>query len=285
MFAVLPEMSVRHFLLCLAIAIPLGTMFCLGQAVYTNDFNGPQGSPYPEWTSSNIKYASSGTPPGTGTLPAPVVANVDSPNHAQRFLGEFGGPPIGTLGDPGYNVEQTVSLTLRDLPEHKRLRASFDLYILKSWDGTSPEYGPDQWSLSVAGGPRLFASTFSNNPKVEKEASYQDFPRPHSRPRSGAISTNTLGFGTFFGDSVYHFDFVFPHSASNMTLHFSSTLFEGKGTADESWGLDNVGITIVPDQSGGQTMAPNQQRGVNGREPSPSRTDSAPSTAASGRSP
>src|SRR5262245_61557336 len=102
-------MSVRRFLLCLAIAIPIGTMFCLAQTVYTNDFSGPRGSQYPEWTSSNIVYASSGTPPGAGTLRAPVASNVDSPNHAQRFLGEFGGPPVGTPGDPGYNhtrVEQ-----------------------------------------------------------------------------------------------------------------------------------------------------------------------------------
>jgi hypothetical protein len=263
-------------------------MLCLGQVIYSNDFNGPLASKYPEWTSSNIKYASSGTPPGAGTLPAPIVANVDSPNRAQRFLGEFGGSRIGTPGDPGYNhtrVEQTVSLTLHDLPNHKKLRVSFDLYILKSWDGASPEYGPDQWSLSVAGGPQLFASTFSNNPKVEKEGSYQDFPRPRSQPRSGAICTNTLGFGTFFGDSVYHFDFIFPHSSSDMALHFSSSLFEGKGTADESWGLDNVAISVAPDPSSGQTAVPNPQGGANWRQPSGSDTNRTSAPAASRRSP
>jgi hypothetical protein len=233
----------------LVAAIHIFAGSCLGQVLYSNNFNGPLGSPYPEWTSSPIHFTSAGTPPGTGDLAAPVVSNVESPNHAQRFLGEFGGPSIGAPGDAGYNhtrVEQTVSLTLKDLPEHRKLKVSFDLYILKSWDGASPRYGPDRWSLSVLGGPRLFASTFSNNPKVEKEGSYQDFPRPGSQPRSGAVACNTLGY-TFFGDSNYHFDFAFSHSNSALTLQFSSSLFEGKGTADESWGLDNVQIRIAPD--------------------------------------
>src|ERR1043166_4638915 len=85
--------------------------------VYFNDFNGPLGSKYAEWTCSAINYASAGNPPGKGTLAPQVVTNVESPNHAQRFLGEFGGPKIGVPSDPGYNhtrVEQTVSLSLRD---------------------------------------------------------------------------------------------------------------------------------------------------------------------------
>jgi hypothetical protein len=233
-----------------------GVQICVRPAVagdvYFNDFNGPLGSEYPEWKSSAITYASLDNPPGKGTLARPAVGNVESPNHAQRFLGEFGGPQIGVPGDPGYNhtrVEQTVSLSLRDLPPHAMLRVSFDLYILKSWDGLSPAYGPDRWSLGIEGGPVLFASTFSNNPKVKPEGSYQDYPRPGSAPRSGAASTNTLGFGTYFGDSIYHLDFTFAHSERNLTLNFTSSLFEGKGTGDESWGLDNVGIKIVESKS------------------------------------
>jgi hypothetical protein len=241
--------QIRPWLLTVAIAIHVGTGCCLGQVVYSNDFNGPLGSRYREWTSSSIEYVSSGTPPGSGRLPPPSVTNVESPNHAQRFLGEFGGPVIGAQGDPGYNrtrVDQSVSLTLDSLPDHKELEVSFDLYILKSWDGASPQYGPDRWSVSVAGGPQLLASTFSNNGKVETEGSYQDFPQIRSLPRTGAVSTNTLGYA-FFGDSMYHFDFVFSHSKRKLILQFNSSLFEGKGTADESWGLDNVRISILPD--------------------------------------
>ena len=34
-----------------------------------------------------------------------------------------------------------------------------------------------------------------------------------------------------------------PAAHSNVTLNFRSSLFEGKGTTDESWGLDNVTVT------------------------------------------
>jgi hypothetical protein len=232
----------------LALGVHVCVLPAVADEVYFNEFNGPLGSKYPEWTSSAINHASTGNPPGKGTLAPQVVTNVESPNHAQRFLGEFGGPQIGVPGDPGYNhtrVEQTVSLTLRDLPPHAALKVSFDLYILKSWDGLSPAYGPDRWTLGIARGPVLFATTFSNNPKVKTEGSYQDYPHPKSPPRSGAASTNTLGFGTFFGDSIYHLDFTFAHSDRSLILNFTSSLFEGKGTDDESWGLDNVRITTV----------------------------------------
>ena len=235
--------------LIFTVALLLSLDVVNGQAaeVYFNDFNGPIGSKYPEWTSSPITFVSATNPPGTGTLLPPDVTNCDSTNRAQRFLGEFGGPRIGVPSDPGYNrtrVEQTISLTLTNLPPHSALKVSFDLYILKSWDGNSPRYGPDRWSLSVAGGPVLLATTFSNNHKVSTEGSDQDYPRPKSPPRAGASFTNTLGC-KFFGDSIYPLEFTFAHNGSGLTLNFNSSLFEGKGIADESWGLDNVRITTA----------------------------------------
>ena len=231
----------------LAIFAAVGVCGALADDVYFNDFNGPLGSKYPEWTSSPITFVSATNPPGSGTLPPPEVTNCDATNRAQRFLGEFGGPRIGVPSDPGYNrtrVEQTISLTLTNLPPHSALKVSFDLYILKSWDGNSPRYGPDRWSLSAAGGPVLLATTFSNNHKVSTEGSDQDYPRPQSPPRTGAGATNTLGC-KFFGDSIYPLEFTFAHSGSELTLNFNSSLFEGKGIADESWGLDNVRITTA----------------------------------------
>jgi hypothetical protein len=215
--------------------------------LYFNDFNGLAGSSYPEWASSVVTFTSEFAPPGQGALPAPAVTSCDSTNGTQRFLGEFGGPKIGTPADPGYNrtrVDQTVSLTLTHLPPHRALKVSFDLYILKSWDGNSPRYGPDRWSLNVAGGPVLLTTTFSNNPKVSKEGSDQDYPQPQRPPWTGAAATNTLGC-RFFGDSIYPLEFTFAHTGSRLTLHFSSSLFEGKGTGDESWGLDNVRVTLA----------------------------------------
>ena len=65
---------------------------------------------------------SAADPPGTGEIESPDVTNCKSANGAQQFLGEFGGPKIGTAADPGYNrtlVEQTIRLTLAELPPHR----------------------------------------------------------------------------------------------------------------------------------------------------------------------
>ena len=219
----------------------------LGVELYRNDFNGPLGSIYPEWTGSQTEFASAADPPGKGTRPPQRVTNCDSANHKRRFLGEFGGERIGTVADPGYNrtrVDQTIRLALDDLPPHEAIELSVDLYVLKSWDGNSPQYGPDRWKLAVDGGPALLDTTFSNNPKVERQGSYQDYPRPQSPPRAAAAASNTLGY-EFFGDATYPLRFAFPHSSPQLTIEFTSSLYEGKGLADESWGLDNVTVQTV----------------------------------------
>jgi hypothetical protein len=215
--------------------------------VYRNDFNGPVGSTFPEWTSAPITFHKTVTGE-KGSLPAGVVATVESPNRRERFLGEFGGPPIGRPGEPDWNrtrVDQTVILTLKGLETHTRVAVSFDLYVLKSWDGNSRPYGPDRFMVRVGDGPVLLDTTFSNNPKVREDGSYQSYPGSSGEtasnpPWTGAISTGTLGYSDFFKDSTYRLSFEFPHVTSTLTLQFGSSLFEGKGTADESWGLDNV---------------------------------------------
>src|SRR5436190_21066850 len=85
-------------------AWPLNVGFAADIAqVYSTACQGPVGTSYPEWSSSVISYVSKGNPPGSGTLPSPVITNTLSPNGAARFLGLFGGPPIGVPGNPGYN--------------------------------------------------------------------------------------------------------------------------------------------------------------------------------------
>jgi uncharacterized protein (TIGR03437 family) len=218
--------------------------------VYFNDFNAAPGTTYPEWTSSG--YSNSANRAGTvaaGSGPQ-TVATVTSPNVRQSFLGEFGGPVLvaGPPYDPQHfvRVDETVTLTLRDLKPHTFVTVSFDLYVLKSWDGNNQTYGPDRWTLRVQGGQTLLDSTFSNNPKTGTDLSQQNYPVANSLQQSGATSVNTLGY-TFYGDSIYHFSFNFPHAEDTLVLNFSSSLFEGKGTDDESWGLDNVRVSSNSD--------------------------------------
>ena len=175
---------------------------------------------------------------------------MESANRRERFLGEFGGPPVGRPGDPDWTrtrVDQTVILALKNLGAHTRAAVSFDLYVLKSWDGNSQQPGPDRFIARVSGGPGLLDATFSNNPNVRYDGSYQSYPgssgeAASNQPQTGATAIGILGYSNVFKDSVYHLSFEFPHTGSTLTLEFGSSLFEGKGTPDESWGLDSVTV-------------------------------------------
>jgi hypothetical protein len=215
---------------------------------YENDFNAPMGTTYPEWTSTG--YTNTANRAGTvaaGRGPQ-AVSVTESPNGRQRFLGEFGGPVIlkERPYDPDHfvTVDETVRLTLHHLPRHKMVTVSVDLLILKSWDGNNPNYGPDRWRLSIPRGAVLLAATFSNNFKTGAyDLSLQDYPTPGSAPQAGSLAHNTLGY-RFFGDAIYRVTRTFEHDTGDLLLEFSSSLYEGKGTEDESWGLDNVRITL-----------------------------------------
>ncbi len=216
--------------------------------VYQNNFQGPAGSTYPEWSGGEYSYTANnaGTVSSGGGRQA--ITNVESANGRERFLGEFGGPAVVTARpfDARHFVrmDQSVRLTLGDLARHSSATVSFDLYVLKSWDGNNPNYGPDRWRLSVPGGPTLLDTSFSNNFKTGSfDLSLQDYPHAGSAPQAGAAAVKTLGY-TFFGDSTYHLSFTFAHAADTLTLEFASSLFEGKGENDESWGLDNVVVSI-----------------------------------------
>jgi beta-lactamase regulating signal transducer with metallopeptidase domain len=150
-----------------------------------------------------------------------------TPQGGRRFLGQFG--------------NETVKLTLEDLPTHKHATVSFDLFLIRSWDGNGRS-GPDVWELQVDGGPKLLRTTFSNcedNPGNNKQGYPGGYPGGDHAARTGAAETNTLGYGR---DSVYRLNFSFVHTASTLALDFSA-----RGTQpipDESWGLDNVEITV-----------------------------------------
>ena len=174
--------------------------------LYTADFNTAVG---PEWSTSLTEQAPNG----------------------QIFLGQFG--------------NGAVSLTLSSLPEHARATVSFDLFIIRSWDG-SGIWGPDIWQLSVTDGPTLLRTTFSNADESEpsRRQAYPDvYPGADHPGRTGAAQINTLGY-PIWGDSVYSLSITFNHDASSLRLNMSAEGLEPLD--DESWGLDNVRVEIAP---------------------------------------
>lgn len=199
----------------------------------------------------------------TGTLSASTVFESD-------FEGIVGAEwskqttsltPVGSRRFLGMFQQETVNLTLDNVPDNQTVTVSFDLYIINTWDGSqlvdplsNPPHtvGPDIWELNVAGGPTLLHTTFSIFDGTKAIHSFRSFPQsfPGSYPtdsflaRTGAVENDTLGY--FEGDSVYHLEFDFDHSTGPVVLNFSS---EHPVTDPEVWGIDNIVVTAVPESN------------------------------------
>ena len=193
-----------------------------GPTVYSSDFEDPCDWLL-EWSNTSWDVT-----PGTAQHPA------------ESFLGQFG--------------NETVSLVIDKLPSHTHLVISCDLYVIGTWDGTGT-MGGETVSVYVEGGPTLLdKANFSNqelhgNPRQAYPSVYPGGDHP---ARTGAAENNTLGFfQSAYGhimDSVYHFpneyhDLAFAHSDPNLVLTFSGSGLQS--LSDESWGLDNVTVTVI----------------------------------------
>lgn len=205
------------------------------QVIYFNDFENLL-DPLDEWSNvpENDIILDGNVTPGT-------------PQHSlDRFLGQFSG-------------SETTSLTLNNLPSHTEVKLSFDLYIIRTWDGNGPT-GPDIWALSV-GEQSLLHTTFSNTGiQANQKQDYPDtYPGGDNEARTGAAESNTLGFTVVdyndeVMDTVYSFydenSLIFPHTENSLVLDFSGIALQSDivhGVYDESWGIDNVRVEAIPE--------------------------------------
>lgn len=174
----------------------------------TYNFNSPPGG---EWSSTSRSYTPTGNNP---------------------FLGQF--------------CNDEVDLTYSDLQLHDQVTLSFDLYILRSWDGNGDNgAGPDMWDCYIDGEGRLMLTTFSN---VGQEQSFPGWWHSDNGNQAGAVAVNTLGYD-YFGDAIYHMVYTFSHTSPTLVIRFrgGSAIPGGsvmEGVENESWGLDNVQVTI-----------------------------------------
>jgi uncharacterized repeat protein (TIGR01451 family) len=172
-----------------------------------------------------------------------------SPNGT-KLLGEFG--------------NETVTLTLDNLPPHTRAILSFELYILRSWDGNQVNWpgnitglpsltanaiiGPDQWKL-VADGKNLLQTTFANPSGADfRQAFPGNYPGGSHPAQTGASEVNTLGYRyTTIGplDSTYRLTYTFDHQDSQLRLDFTGSGLQT--LEDESWGLGHVQVILASD--------------------------------------
>lgn len=195
-------------------------LLCLpswAQVIYSNDFETSIGS---EW---------SVTPVGDSNYPPARISA--TPVGNRHFLGNFG--------------SQEVVLHLNGLPSHAAVSVSFDLFIMRTWDGDG-EYccGPDIWELRFDDYGVLMRSTFSNTEIYGNNQTYPDWhPGPVHPGRSAALEINALGYGGPDSDSIYRITKTFSHSASTLSLRFRG--LPNQSLSDESWGIDNLVVTAL----------------------------------------
>ena len=139
-----------------------------------------------------------------------------------EFLGRYG--------------NQTVSLTLVDLPPHDSVWLEFDLYLIDSWDGGDLDYGPDIFEVGYGGSrSNLLSNTFGE--------CFAPGDNLASEPEGSC--DRDLGFNPGFIDSIYrnlNDGSSFGHNGSELVINFSGRNLQGLD--DESWGIDNVRVTV-----------------------------------------
>lgn len=162
-------------------------------------------------------------------------------------LPKFDSTPNGARGFLGQFANQSVGLYLTNLPKHSWININFDLYVIRTWDGCPGNYssGPDRWKCYINGFSPLIDTTFANHPGQKQNYPYS-ITSGISVPRYYLASeVNTLGFSYWSVgpiDSVYNIPITTSHTASSILLKFEASGLEGVAT--ESWGLDNVNISV-----------------------------------------
>lgn len=161
--------------------------------LYSNDFENGAGG---EWSSSRIGYD----------------------NNTSHFLGNFG--------------NDTVTLSLDDLPAHDTITVNYDLILWDSWDGENSRWGKDYQGLR-ADNTQVYEYTFSNFPRINQ--TNPDL----SRQLYGQFGGNRCWPDSLYNN--YNDGFTFDHNAANLTLSFYGRHLQG--LADESWAIDNIMVS------------------------------------------
>lgn len=188
-----------------------------GEIIYENDFEEPVGK---EWSCTTIRRDT-------------------TPIGKRKFLGQFN--------------KETVCLILNNIPAHDWITVSFDVYIIRSWNGNQKYegnqnqtvVGPDQWDLRIQGNT-VFNTTFSNF-LGHNQAYPKWYPDGNYIRQTGAVEKSTLGY-TFIGqimDSVYRLTYTVPHNLNTLQVDFTGNLLPTYNLEDESWGLDNIVVSVA----------------------------------------
>lgn len=150
---------------------------------------------------------------------------------SNTFSGDF------LRNDSMGNPASPSILTLTSLPAHTTVSMDFLLAAIDSWDSIDGAPAPDFFNITVDGNP-VFQATFVI--------------------AGGSVNYNGTdigggqqqrGFNGGWNDRAYDMSFEpslqnIPHSASSLTIAFFAGGAGWQGGIDESWGIDNVRVSL-----------------------------------------
>jgi hypothetical protein len=139
-----------------------------------------------------------------------------------------------------------VTITLTNLPPHTSINLSFLFAAIDSLDGAGSFPAGDYFRITLDGNT-IFREAFANATPDQ----VQTYLPPPGVELARRVDLGFTGPGSFYTDSAYdlgkdpQFQLI-PHTASTLTLTFQ---IEGGGIQDindESWGMDNLRISLNP---------------------------------------
>lgn len=137
------------------------------------------------------------------------------PSVFSRFLGRFN--------------SSNAELTINTVPGNLYL-LEFDLYAIDSWDGNNEN---DFFNISV-NNQQVFHETVTNN---------LGYTQSFRLPDIGGMGTASLGFVTFYSDSIYRkIPIAFTATDTTTRINFGDSHIFTEGLNDESWGIDNIKV-------------------------------------------
>ncbi len=142
--------------------------------------------------------------------------------------------------------ESPVTLTLPNTPVNVSMTLCFDVWVMDSWDGNSDIHGPDVFSVALSPDRTLLSTTFSNT----YDDPIQSYPKTYNEEKmenhaftTGAAKTGEFnGRFTDFTDAKYEICRTFLNTDDLLNITFAAHLTQGM--SDESFGIDNVSISI-----------------------------------------
>ncbi len=221
----------------------------LAIVVYSNDFDAP--SALGSGVSGSLSFT---TASGQGVLDGQGFKGLG--NAGQTFGGNL----------LRQSMQNSVVLSLSNLPTHDLLDIGFLFASIDTWDGTDVFPGfpsPDIFRVTVDG-TTVFDESFRNVlPANDPFCDLGEICQSYVPPTNGQIITGTsatdpfgnVGFSSQ-GDGAYdmYLESAFQdiaHTASSLTIVFDVRGGGRQGLADESWAIDNLQVSVakVPEPS------------------------------------